>query len=54
MPLSAGYALEENNAVVLCRSCNSSKGIKQPEEFYTTVQLTKLYGILKWAFAITY
>lgn len=46
MPLSSGYALKESNAVALCRSCNSSKGVKLPEEFYTTDQLIELNKLL--------
>ena len=46
MPLSAGFPLEENNAVVLCRSCNSSKGTKLPKEFYTKTQLKELQNVL--------
>ena len=38
-PLSKGNALTRNNAVVLCISCNSSKGAKLPEEFYTPEKL---------------
>ena len=34
MPLSKGYALSRENAVVLCRSCNSSKGGKLPEDHF--------------------
>jgi len=33
-PLSRGHALSLENAVVLCKSCNSSKGNKLPGEFY--------------------
>jgi len=33
-PLSKGHALTPDNAVILCRVCNSSKGAKPPEEFY--------------------
>jgi len=33
-PLSKGNVLTLNNAVLLCKSCNSSKGAKNPEEFY--------------------
>jgi 5-methylcytosine-specific restriction endonuclease McrA len=33
-PLSAGFPLSLTNAVVLCGSCNASKGPKRPEEFY--------------------
>lgn len=49
-PLSKGFALTINNAVLLCRSCNSSKHNKLPETFYSPEQLTDLqlnYGISK-------
>lgn len=43
-PLVRGYALTEENAVLLCVSCNSRKGIKMPEEFYSKEQLEFLNG----------
>lgn len=49
-PLSMGFALSINNAVLLCKSCNSSKNNKLPEFFYSPEQLTDLqdnYGITK-------
>ena len=49
-PLSKGFPLSINNAVLLCRSCNSSKNNKLPESFYSPEQLTDLqlnYGISK-------
>jgi 5-methylcytosine-specific restriction endonuclease McrA len=49
-PLSMGFALSINNAVLLCKSCNSSKNNKLPESFYSPEQLTDLqlnYGISK-------
>jgi 5-methylcytosine-specific restriction endonuclease McrA len=42
-PLIKGNALSINNAVLLCKSCNSSKGTKDPEEFYGK----ELYDILE-------
>lgn len=41
-PLSHGFGLSHDNAVLLCRFCNSSKGTKRPEEFYTSKQLKVL------------
>ena len=41
-PLSKGYPLTLNNAVLLCRSCNSSKGAKDPEDFYGKDKCVKL------------
>jgi 5-methylcytosine-specific restriction endonuclease McrA len=38
-PLSKGGSLNMNNAVLLCRSCNSSKHNKFPELFYSKDQL---------------
>jgi 5-methylcytosine-specific restriction endonuclease McrA len=52
-PLSKGFALTITNAALLCKSCNSSKGAKLPEEFYTKKQLNDLelnYGISKSSF----
>ena len=46
-PLSRGHPLEIGNAVILCRSCNSSKGAKLPEEFYSVEELIKLKTINK-------
>lgn len=39
-PLSKGHALTRKNAVVLCNTCNASKGNKLPEEFYDIQTLT--------------
>ena len=38
-PLSTGNPLSLNNAVVLCKTCNSSKGTNTPEQFYDQVKL---------------
>lgn len=48
MPLSKGFGLSIKNAVLLCKSCNTSKADKMPEEFYTQdklVELTKLFQV---------
>lgn len=42
--LSGGNRLSHENAVLLCTACNSSKGIKAPEEFYSKEQLEMLNG----------
>lgn len=42
LPLSGGHALAYGNAVVLCRSCNSSKWNRQPADFYTPAELRRL------------
>ena len=42
-PLSKGYALSPTNACLLCRSCNSSKHNKDPEDFFSSYQLGLLY-----------
>jgi len=41
-PLSEGNALTQNNAIILCKSCNASKGAKNPSEFFTIKQLHEL------------
>lgn len=46
-PLSLGYGLKLSNAVLLCRSCNASKGNRMPQDFYTKEELFKLNKILK-------
>ena len=46
-PLSCGYGLTLNNAVLLCKSCNASKNDKMPEDFYTPKQLLDLVIILQ-------
>jgi 5-methylcytosine-specific restriction endonuclease McrA len=45
-PLSRGFGLSIENAVLLCRSCNDSKYNKIPEEFYTTHELEIVEFIL--------
>lgn len=46
-PLSKGYPLKIDNAVILCSSCNSSKGSRNPEDFYTNKKYLKLERKLK-------
>jgi len=46
-PLESGYALTRTNAVLLCVSCNSSKGAKLPEEFYSESKFKELTAILE-------
>ena len=46
LALSKGHALSRTNAVLLCRSCNASKGNKTPLEFYGREMLEKLEHIL--------
>lgn len=41
-PLSKGYALDETNAVLLCKSCNSRKSAKDPLEFYSKEKIKEL------------
>ena len=45
-PLSKGHPLTRNNAVLLCRSCNSIKNSKLPEDFYSEDKLKQLENIL--------
>lgn len=46
LPLSKGNALSLSNAVVLCSTCNCSKGSKLPEEFYSISQLVGIETML--------
>ena len=46
-PFIKGNALTRNNAVVLCGSCNKSKGTKSPSEFYGVGDLNLLEAILR-------
>lgn len=45
-PLCNGNGLSFNNAVLLCKSCNSSKHAKIPEEFYDKLKLSALEYII--------
>lgn len=44
-PLSLGFGLTINNAVLLCRSCNATKHDKMPEDFYDPFKLEILHGL---------
>ena len=46
-PLSKGNALTITNCIILCMSCNSSKGAKNPIDFYTNEELLELNFLLK-------
>lgn len=46
LPLSKGNPLSIKNAVLLCKSCNSSKGAKRPKDFYNAKTLKKIERIL--------
>ena len=48
-PLNKGNALTITNAVPLCGSCNSKKGTKDPEKFYTKLELQKINKLFKKA-----
>jgi len=48
-PLNAGFALNIENAVILCIGCNSSKHDKMPEEFYTDKELSEINELFKKA-----
>jgi hypothetical protein len=41
-PLIRGNPLSLDNAVVLCKTCNLSKGTKRPEDFYTADKCIEL------------
>jgi 5-methylcytosine-specific restriction endonuclease McrA len=45
-PLSKGFGLSLQNATLLCKSCNSSKHNKMPEEFYSEEKLNILSKLL--------
>lgn len=42
LPFSRGGLLTFSNCVILCKSCNSRKNAKMPEDFYTNKELMKL------------
>lgn len=44
-PANDWNELNENNAVVLCGTCNKQKGTKAPEDFYSYDQLSLLNGL---------
>jgi 5-methylcytosine-specific restriction endonuclease McrA len=44
-PLSDGFGLSLENAVILCRSCNSTKKNKHPEKFYNEKELKELHKL---------
>jgi 5-methylcytosine-specific restriction endonuclease McrA len=46
IPISRGGSLSLNNAVLLCRRCNSAKNSKSPEDFYDSDQLEHLKALL--------
>ena len=50
-PLSKGFALSRDNAVVLCITCNTSKNNKMPEDFYTPSKLKGIEYLLALAIA---
>lgn len=45
-PLNQGFGLELSNAALLCKSCNSAKKDRLPEEFYSEGQLLALDKLL--------
>ena len=46
-PLSKGYGLNIENAVILCKSCNSTKHDALPEKFYSIDELKTINEIFK-------
>jgi len=51
-PLSKGNPLTRNNAVLLCRKCNNLKYNKDPEEFYSFLQILELTIIYNKTFKV--
>jgi len=51
-PLSKGFALSLDNAIILCRSCNSKKRNKMPEDFFTKKQIKYAKKLMKDAVKI--
>ncbi|KKM82475.1 hypothetical protein LCGC14_1319180 [marine sediment metagenome] len=51
-PLSKGFALNIKNAAVLCGSCNSRKGTKMPDDFYSITELLEINILFKIAYSI--
>jgi len=49
LPLSKGNPLTVKNAVPLCMPCNSSKGTKDPQDFYTPKELKQIKSLFKKA-----
>lgn len=48
-PLSKGFALSIDNAVLLCKTCNSTKNAKMPEDFYSESEILEINELLKTA-----
>ena len=46
-PLSSGSGLSIDNAVILCKFCNSKKYTKMPELFYSKKELNQLLELAK-------
>lgn len=47
LPLSRGYALTLDNAVLLCGRCNGKKGARLPKEVFSIQQIAKIENILR-------
>jgi 5-methylcytosine-specific restriction endonuclease McrA len=45
-PLSKGNPLTRKNAVLLCKTCNASKWVKLPEQFYSKDKLNRIESLL--------
>lgn len=48
-PLSKGHAASLKNAIVLCKSCNSSKHNKSPKRFFSPAKFRKAKKLMKRA-----
>ena len=44
-PLSRGFAISIQNAIVLCRTCNRQKYNKMPEDFFTSEEMDRIDAI---------
>ena len=47
LSLSSGYPLTDNNAVLLCKTCNLSKFNKHPSDFYSPNEYLNITNYLK-------
>ncbi|MBI3184636.1 MAG: HNH endonuclease [Myxococcales bacterium] len=53
-PAAEGVPIEPGNAVLLCRACNASKGVRSPKEFYSPHRLAAIERTLRMAAEFTF